>query len=200
VYRTHLSTLIVDCQPPSSSARCVQNAATRKSTSARVSPDRSLHHLSKDRVAGHQPLNDGEDALRHAEDLAPIGMVAESQHVLVVKNNLPANNVKELIALAKSKPGNLSCGSAGGGSTFPMAATLFKTQAARHHRAHPVSRQPTGAYRHHRRSGPHAVSRAAGGAGSWAGPQTACAGRDRIEACAASDSQPAKVKALCALL
>jgi hypothetical protein len=188
VCHTHLSTLIVDCQPPSSSARCVQNAATRKSTSARVSPDRSLHHLSTDRVAGHQPLNDGEDALRHAEDLAPIGMVAESQHVLVVKNNLPA------------KPGKLSYGSAGGGSTFPMAATLFKAQAARHHRAHPVSRRPTGAYRHHRRSGPHAASRAAGGAGSCAGPQAACAGRDRIEACAASDSQPAKVKALCALL
>jgi len=62
-------------------------------------------------------------------DLAPIGMVASSQHVLVVNNNLPANDVKELIALAKGKPGKFSYGSAGGGSTFHMSAELFKAQA-----------------------------------------------------------------------
>lgn len=61
------------------------------------------------------------------KDLAPIGMVASSQHVLVVNNDLPARNVKELLALAKAQPGKLNYGSAGSGSTFHMAAELFRS-------------------------------------------------------------------------
>jgi len=60
------------------------------------------------------------------KDLAPIGMVASSQHVLVVNDKVPAKYVKELIELAKSKPGELSYASAGPGSTFHMAAELFR--------------------------------------------------------------------------
>lgn len=63
------------------------------------------------------------------KDLAPIGMVAASQHVLVVNSGLPAKDVKELLTLAKSKPGKLTYGSAGGGSTFHMSAELFKAMA-----------------------------------------------------------------------
>jgi tripartite-type tricarboxylate transporter receptor subunit TctC len=63
------------------------------------------------------------------KDLAPIGMVASSQHVLVVTNNLPATDVKSLIALLKAEPGKHNFASAGGGSTFHMAAELFKAQA-----------------------------------------------------------------------
>ncbi len=60
------------------------------------------------------------------KDLAPIGMVASSQHILVVNNNVKANNLKELLALLKSQPGKLSYGSAGPGSTFHMSAEMFK--------------------------------------------------------------------------
>jgi tripartite-type tricarboxylate transporter receptor subunit TctC len=63
------------------------------------------------------------------KDLAPIGMVASSQHVLVVNEQVPAKTVKELVALAKSKPGKLSYASAGTGSTFHMSAELFKAVA-----------------------------------------------------------------------
>ncbi|MEO6292743.1 MAG: tripartite tricarboxylate transporter substrate binding protein [Burkholderiaceae bacterium] len=63
------------------------------------------------------------------KDLSPIGMVASSQHVLVVNNALPVKNIKELIALAKSQPGQLNYGSAGSGSTFHMSAELFKSVA-----------------------------------------------------------------------
>lgn len=63
------------------------------------------------------------------KDLAPIGMVASSQHVLVVNANLPAKDVKELIALIKAKPGKYTYGSAGAGSTFHMSAELFKAVA-----------------------------------------------------------------------
>lgn len=60
-------------------------------------------------------------------DLAPIGTIATSQHVLVVNNDLPAKSVSELISAAKADPGKLIYGSAGSGSTFHMAAELFKT-------------------------------------------------------------------------
>ncbi len=60
------------------------------------------------------------------KDFTPIGMVATSQHVLIVNKNLPVKNVAELIALAKSKPGKLNYASAGGGSTFHLSAELFK--------------------------------------------------------------------------
>jgi tripartite-type tricarboxylate transporter receptor subunit TctC len=63
------------------------------------------------------------------KDLAPIGMVAGSQHVLVVNNKIPAKNLKELIALAKAKPDKMTYGSAGNGSTFHMSAELFKSVA-----------------------------------------------------------------------
>ena len=63
------------------------------------------------------------------KDLAPIGLVASSQHVLVVNPKLPAQNLKELLALLKAQPGKLSYGSAGAGSTFHMSAELFKAVA-----------------------------------------------------------------------
>lgn len=63
------------------------------------------------------------------KDLAPIGMVASSQHVLVVNNNLPAKDLKSLLAMLKAEPGKYTYGSAGPGSTFHMAAELFKSVA-----------------------------------------------------------------------
>ena len=63
------------------------------------------------------------------KDLAPIGMVASSQHVLVVNPGLPAKDLKELLGLLKAGPGKRTYGSAGAGSTFHIAAELFKATA-----------------------------------------------------------------------
>jgi tripartite-type tricarboxylate transporter receptor subunit TctC len=63
------------------------------------------------------------------KDLKAVGTVATSQHVLVVNYQLAAKTVGELVALAKAKPGKLSFGSAGTGSTFHMAAELFKAES-----------------------------------------------------------------------
>jgi tripartite-type tricarboxylate transporter receptor subunit TctC len=59
------------------------------------------------------------------KDLAPITNLASGPQVLVVHPAVPAKNVKELIALAKSKPGQLNFGSAGIGSQVHMAAEAF---------------------------------------------------------------------------
>ena len=63
------------------------------------------------------------------KDLAPIGTVASSQHVLTINPKVEADSVKSLVELAKSKPGTLTYGSAGAGSTFHMSAELFKAVA-----------------------------------------------------------------------
>ena len=63
------------------------------------------------------------------KDLAPITLVAGIPHLLVVKPSLAVNNVKELIELAKQKPGKLNYSSAGTGSPFHIAAELFKETA-----------------------------------------------------------------------
>jgi tripartite-type tricarboxylate transporter receptor subunit TctC len=63
------------------------------------------------------------------KEIAPIGMVATSQHVLIVNNNFPARTTAELVKAAKAAPGKFNYGSAGSGSTFHMSAELFKTAA-----------------------------------------------------------------------
>lgn len=63
------------------------------------------------------------DTLR---DFTPVSVISESPNVLVVNAKLAAQNVKELIALARSSPGKLNYSSAGVGTTQHLAAELFK--------------------------------------------------------------------------
>ncbi len=62
-------------------------------------------------------------------DFAPITMLASSPNVLVVHPSLPPRSVKELIAFARARPGELSYSSGGSGSTLHMSAELFKSLA-----------------------------------------------------------------------
>lgn len=58
-------------------------------------------------------------------ELAPISMVSRNWLVLLVRNDLPVNNVAELVALARSKPGILTCATAGGNPQ--LAYLLFRS-------------------------------------------------------------------------
>ena len=62
-------------------------------------------------------------------DFVPVGMMAEFPFVLVVSNNFPAKSVKELLALAKAKPGEINFASAGNGTGQHLSAELFKLMA-----------------------------------------------------------------------
>ena len=62
-------------------------------------------------------------------DFAPVTLVASSPGVLVVYPGVPANSAKELIALAKSRPGQLDYASTSTGSPAHLAAELFKFMA-----------------------------------------------------------------------
>ena len=59
------------------------------------------------------------------QDFAPVATVQRSDYVLVVHPSLPVNNLKQLIALAKAKPGQLSYASSGNGNMNQLAAELF---------------------------------------------------------------------------
>lgn len=63
-------------------------------------------------------------------DFAPVSMLTAYPHLLVAHPSLAATSVKELLALAKSKPGQLNYASGGTGSVAHIAAELFKSLAS----------------------------------------------------------------------
>ena len=69
------------------------------------------------------------DALK---DFAPITLATTYPYVLVVHPSIPAKTVKALIALAKSRPNELSFASAGNGAANHLAGELFKSMAGIH--------------------------------------------------------------------
>jgi tripartite-type tricarboxylate transporter receptor subunit TctC len=62
-------------------------------------------------------------------DLQPVTLLATAQYILVLHPAVPAASVKELVALAKQKPGSLNFASAGVGSPLHLAAELFQRRA-----------------------------------------------------------------------
>jgi tripartite-type tricarboxylate transporter receptor subunit TctC len=60
------------------------------------------------------------------KDLAPITLLGTSTLVLVTNPSVPAQNVKELVALLKQKPGKFTYASSGNGSPQHMSAEMFK--------------------------------------------------------------------------
>ena len=61
------------------------------------------------------------------KDLAPVVLIASQPNILVVHPSLPVKSVKELVALAKSRPGQLNYASSGSGAAAHLAAELFKS-------------------------------------------------------------------------
>lgn len=62
-------------------------------------------------------------------DLIPVSQAANALNVLVIHPSLPAKNVKEMIAIAKARPGQMNYGSSGPGATDHLAGELFNVLA-----------------------------------------------------------------------
>jgi tripartite-type tricarboxylate transporter receptor subunit TctC len=62
-------------------------------------------------------------------DFSPVALVGESPNALVINPRVPANSIKELIALAKARPGQLNYGSSGAGTSVHLSAELFGSMA-----------------------------------------------------------------------
>lgn len=60
------------------------------------------------------------------KDLAPITGVASTPMVLIVHPSMPVKTIKELVALAKARPGQINYSSAGSGTTTHLSAELFR--------------------------------------------------------------------------
>ena len=63
------------------------------------------------------------------KDLAPVSLVGTVPNLLVLHTSVPVNSVKQLIALARAKPGQLNYASPGKGTSLHLAAELFKALA-----------------------------------------------------------------------
>ena len=77
-------------------------------------------------VAARMMRNPPYDPVR---DFAGVSLIATLPQMLVVHPSLPVKSVKELIAFAKARPGELNCGSSGNGSGSHLALELFSRMA-----------------------------------------------------------------------
>ena len=68
----------------------------------------------------------GYDLLK---DLAPVSLLASTPNIVVVHPSVPAKSVKELMAVAKARPGQLDFASSGSGSSAHLAGELFSNMA-----------------------------------------------------------------------
>ena len=64
-----------------------------------------------------------------ARDLTPIALIATVPAILLASPTLPVKSIKELVALAKAKPGTLNFGSGGSGTTEHLAGEMLNSQA-----------------------------------------------------------------------
>lgn len=93
---------------------------------AKAAPDGYTLTVNTATIAINMTLykNVSFDVLR---DFQPISMISTAVNVLVINSALPVKSVKELIALARSKPGALNYASAGSGTTQHLTGELFKS-------------------------------------------------------------------------
>jgi tripartite-type tricarboxylate transporter receptor subunit TctC len=76
-----------------------------------------------------QPYTRANMGYHPLKDFAGVTKLATAAYYLVVPNSLEARSIKELIALAKAKPGQLNFASAGAGSSTHFGAELFRSSA-----------------------------------------------------------------------
>src|SRR4051812_27441903 len=84
---------------------------------AKSAPDGYTLYIGNNATVGLNTLIYKKLAFDPLVDLAPVALIAETQTVLVVHPALPVKTVPELVAHAKSKPGQLNFGSTGTGGT-----------------------------------------------------------------------------------
>ena len=77
-------------------------------------------------ISGSMPGKPGYDLVR---DFSPISLLTTGHYMLVVHTSVPVKSVKELIALAKARPGQLNYASAGNGNATHLAGELFNMMA-----------------------------------------------------------------------
>src|SRR4051812_31443791 len=97
---------------------------------ARAAPDGYTLFMANNSTHGSNPALYAKLPYDAIKDFQPISFVASVPYVLVVHPSLPVGSVQDLIALVKSKPGQMNYASAGHGSRHPLCAELLKSMAS----------------------------------------------------------------------
>ena len=95
-------------------------------TAARATPDGYTLQTGLNASMAVNPSLFAHLAYDPVNDFEPVGMLAEFPFAVVVSNNFPAHSIKDLIALAKAKPGEINYASAGNGTGQHLSMELFK--------------------------------------------------------------------------
>lgn len=114
--------LIIDARPGAGGTLGTEMAA-------RAAPDGYTLFMANNSTHGSNPALYSKLPYDAVKDFAPIIFVAATPYVLCVHPSLPVTTVKQLIALAKSRPGQINYASAGNGSTHHLSGELLKSMA-----------------------------------------------------------------------
>jgi tripartite-type tricarboxylate transporter receptor subunit TctC len=96
---------------------------------AKSAPDGYTLLMSSGGMVSVNPYLYPKMSFNPAKDLVPVAAAARVSVFLVTKPDFPANNAQEFLAVMKAKPGKLSFGSPGNGSSPHLAAEMMKSQA-----------------------------------------------------------------------
>ncbi len=96
---------------------------------ARAAPDGYTLYIGGSVSMTISPALYGKVGYDPIRDFAPVSLVSQFFNALSVHPSVPVKSVKEFIALARARPGELLMGSAGNGSTSHLAGELFKMRA-----------------------------------------------------------------------
>lgn len=114
--------LVIDARPGAGGTLGTELAA-------RAPADGYTLFMANNSTHGSNPALYAKLSYDAVKDFAPIIYVVATPYVLSVHPSLPAKSVKELIALAKARPGQINYASAGNGSTHHLSGELLKTMA-----------------------------------------------------------------------
>lgn len=96
---------------------------------AKAAPDGYTLYLGSTGTNSIAPSLNAKMPYDPVKDLATVGLVAIAPSVLAVNANVPARSVRELIQLAKSRPGKLTYASSGNGTTLHLGGEMLKLMA-----------------------------------------------------------------------
>ena len=96
---------------------------------ARAKPDGYTFGIATNSTHGTSPALNPRLPYNAVNDFAMVSMIGDAPYVLITAPNLPVKSVQDLIALAKSKPGEISYASVGPASLAHLAGALFSQMA-----------------------------------------------------------------------
>ena len=116
-------------QPLVNDPRPGAGGAIGAEVAARAAPDGYTLLFATNSTHGSNPVLYAKLPYDAVKDFAPVALTVGMPYVLSVHPSLPAANLKQLIALAKARPGQLHYASAGNGSTHHLSGELLKSRA-----------------------------------------------------------------------